>query len=164
MASSSITGGCSGVTVHACVAAEAIFLSPTVAAETTPMRSDEALATRNFASAVSGDTQNQILPAAAETTPMRSDETLAISQVLCPEIHRIKFYLVPCGRGRRTSERSGSLTRSTRQRGVDLAEEVIHLPLYRHHRCHNRCGKLLRHLPVHRGASILQIQAWKIRV
>ena len=64
MASSSITGGCSGVAVHACVAAEAIFLSPTVAAETTPMRSDEALATRNFASAVSGDTQNQILPGA----------------------------------------------------------------------------------------------------
>ena len=64
MAASSIAGGCSGVTVHACMAADSLLASPPAAAETTPMRSDEALTTRNFANAVTGDTQNQVLPGA----------------------------------------------------------------------------------------------------
>ena len=64
MASSSIAGGFSGVTVHACMAADELITSTPAAAEVTPMRTDDALGTRNFASAVSGDAQNQILPGA----------------------------------------------------------------------------------------------------
>ena len=61
MVTSSIVGGCSGVTVHACMAADDLIASSSVPADVTPTRTDDALGTRNFASAVSGDQQNQPL-------------------------------------------------------------------------------------------------------
>ena len=57
---SSVVGGCSGVTVHACMAADDLINPAPLAATETPMRTDDSLGTRNFASAVSGDAQNQI--------------------------------------------------------------------------------------------------------
>ena len=61
---SSVAGACSGVTVHACMAAEDLLSPAAATSEPTPQRTDDALGTRNFATAVTGDTQNQILPGA----------------------------------------------------------------------------------------------------
>ena len=63
---SSIAGACSGVTVHACMAAEDVLSPAAAATEPTPQRTDDSLGTRNFANAVTGATQNQILPEALQ--------------------------------------------------------------------------------------------------
>ena len=73
MASPSILGGHSGVTVHGCMAADSLpSMEPSSASvDVTPLRTDDSLGTRNFASAVSGDLQNQLLP--GSTLPRAGD-------------------------------------------------------------------------------------------
>ena len=52
--------------MHMCVAADDPMAATSAGDNTTPHRSDEALGTRNFANAVTGDTQNQPLPGAGK--------------------------------------------------------------------------------------------------
>ena len=81
-----------------------------------------------------------------------------------PETPRIKFYLVPCDRGRRIEEHRGSSKLLTGQLGADLAEarELLPRSLQPLRRCHDRCCQHVLHLREHLVRSIPSEKEWRM--